>query len=185
MKHIFILLLPLLLSCNDAVKERKTKVEETNETNLTAKKPIQSSPQDTPAKEKSIPSSHRYLKKYTYPNLTAWGGLTMKYDEQEIKIIEAVQNAELGFGKIVYYLEQGEIQTIDYTVHQANWSAYEAKYGDEEIDESKMTYSDRKVTYSSRDIQTKKPDELQRLLNSGKEILEFIETENIDPTNRR
>ncbi len=188
MKDILIIVsVPFLLSCEESVSESKTVDAGKEETiNVPTQKVVETMIQDTiPTDSMTVHSSNDNLKTYAYPNLTAWGGLTLKYDKNELRIIEARQNAELGFRKKEYYLEHGEIEKIEFIIHQANWGAYEEKYGNEDFDESKMTYSDRKVTYNSHDIQTKKTDELEKLLSSGKQILNFIKTEKLDTANMR
>ena len=179
MKFILIIVsVPFLLSCEEFVMESKTVDAGKEESiNVNTEKIMGTVIRDTlPTESKTIHSSHENLKTYAYPNLTVWGGLKLKYDKNELKVIEARQNAELGFIKKIYYLEQGEIEKIEYVIHQANWGAYEEKYGKENFDESKMTFSDRKVIYNSHDIQTNKTDELEQLLSSGKQILNFIKT---------
>lgn len=118
--------------------------------------------------------STKKLKNVEYPDLTVWGGLTLKYDKNELKVIEALQNAELGFRKTVYYFDQDEITKIEYKVHQANWGEYETIYGEEEFDPSKMTYSDSKITYTSNDIRTMKSEELKELLENGQQIQNYL-----------
>lgn len=127
------------------------------------------------SKPKSIQNqSTEKLKIVECPNLTVWGGLTFKYDKTELKVIAALQNAELGFRKTVYYFNQDEITKIEYEVHQANWGEYETIYGKEEFDPSKMTYSDSKITYTSNDIRTLKSEELKELLQNGQQIQNFL-----------
>ena len=186
MKDILIIVsVSFLLSCEESITESNTVDSGKEEAiNVSTEKIVEPMPQDTiPTESKTIHASHDNLRTYAYPNLTAWGGLKLKYDKNELRVIEARQNAELGFRKKVYYLEHGEIEKIEYVIHQANWGAYEEKYGKEDFDESKMTYSDRKVIYNSHDFQTNKTDELEQLLSSGKQILNFIKTEKLDTAN--
>jgi hypothetical protein len=188
MKDILIIVsIPFLLSCEESVSESKTVSAGKEETiNVPTQKVVQTMIQDTiPSDSKTIHSSNDNLKKYAYPNLTAWGGLSLKYDKNELRIIEARQNAELGFREKEYYLENGEIVKIVFISHQANWGEYEEKYGKEDFDESKITYSDRKVIYNSHDIQTIKTDELEQLLSTGKQILNFIKTEKLHTANTK
>ncbi len=186
MKDILIIVSVLfLLSCEKSLSESKTVDAGKEETiNVPTQKVVETIIQDTiPSDNMTVHSSNDNLRTYAYHDLTTWGGLTLKYDKNELRIIEARQNAELGFRKKEYYLEHGEIEKIEFIIHQANWGAYEEKYGNEDFDESKMTYLNRKVTYNSHDIQTKKTDELEQLLSSGKQILNFIKTEKLDTAN--
>ena len=121
------------------------------------------------------------LREYFYPNLTAWGGLTLMYDEKDLKIIEAINNAEFGFRKVIYYIEDGSIKQIEYEIHDANWNEYD---NSKDFDESRMTYTDRKVIYDYNDIKTSQLEGLKRLIKEGIQILNFIKVEKIDISNK-
>lgn len=125
-------------------------------------------------------SNDNEISVYSYPNLTAWGGLTLIYEKNNLKTIEAKQSAELGFRKRVYCIKNYEIERIEYVIYQANWGAYEEQYGKEDFDETKMTYLEREIVYNKQEIQTSKTDELTELLDTGNQILSFIKTEKLD-----
>ncbi|WP_341906647.1 hypothetical protein [Fluviicola taffensis] len=184
---LIILFVAFLFSCKER-RKKNVPVDAGKEEviNVKTKKIRESISQDTTSTgSKTVHSTYNNLTTYSYPNLTIWGGLTLKYDANNLRIIEAKQNAELGFRKKEYYIEDGDIVKVEYVIHQADWGAYEEKYGKEDFDESKMTYSDRNITYSLYDIQTKKSDELEQLLSTGKQILNFIKTEKIDAYNTK
>jgi hypothetical protein len=122
---------------------------------------------------------------YNYPNLTAWGGLILKSFQGELKIIEATQNAELGFIKRIYYLQKNKIQKIEYIGHSAKWGKYEEDYPSDEYEwnPEKMTYSDTTfVIEASNDIDIKTHEKLKQ---EGIEIIEFIKKEKIVAVNNQ
>lgn len=173
-KNIIIISLFFLIACNQE-SERITNSIKTDTDQIENNNPKIQDASKTPEKN---------LKKYYYPDLTVWGGLTLSFDEKELKKIEARQNAELGYIEKVFYLNKGKFINIDFRSHSANWEGYFNKYGkDIEIEDSNMIYTDHFISYDSTDLKLNSTKELEDLIQEGEQILDFIETENIDSTN--
>lgn len=171
----------LITSCDTV--EAPTKIEQPNKTSFSEKDDINFDSNAFFVID-SI-NSNDSLRVYDYQNLTAWGGLTLKYLNGKLQSIETIQNAELGFTKKSFLIDNYEIIKVTYDGHHAEWEKYQEKYPEEEFEwnPSKMTYLDTSffVDYT---LNTNSKSNLEKeLKQEGKQIIQFIKEENINPDN--
>lgn len=174
----------LLTACIDSKKQANDSLS-SNQTLLESNKKQDSYKDSITSKQKELISLiHKNdLEIYDYPNLTVWGGLSIKSVDGELKVIEAIQNAELGFTKKIYYLQNEKIYRIEYIGHHAVWGKYKENYPSDKFDwnPKKMTYFDTSFVFETKnDTNVEKHN---KLILEGKKIIEFIKNEKIEATN--
>lgn len=126
------------------------------------------------------PYNRDSLTKYFHPSLTAWGGLTIWHDKNEIRIIEAKHSAELGYHKRIFYLNKGRIIRAEIEDHIADWQAFFDKYGENAaIEDSNMIYVDYNKVYDSIDASSRKSKDEEKIENEGNQILTFLIDEDL------
>lgn len=93
-----------------------------------------------------------------------------------LQTIETIENAELGFTKKIYSIDEDKIISIKYVGHHAEWGKYQEKYPKEEYEwnPSKMTYFDTSFTVNYALDTTTKSDLSNELKQNGKELIKFI-----------
>jgi hypothetical protein len=85
------------------------------------------------------------LVRISYPNMSGCGGGVDGYFlNNELVLIDAVYQAELGFSSQMLYIRQGEYLKLIYREYFAEWEKYYSKYPAVkfELDPKKMTYTD-------------------------------------------
>lgn len=126
------------------------------------------------------------LVKISYPSMSGCGGgVDGYYLKEDLVLIDATYNAELGFSSKTIYFEQDKFLKVVYREYFAEWEKYEEKYPPDkfEYDPTKMTFTDTvySITLSDSTIFHKKTDNkiistqlgqslIDRLLSCGQEM---------------
>ncbi len=182
--YIYLLIITFsLLGCGDL--ERNSKSVKSKDISISSKKEIQNCIDTVTKNNPQLILSKDSMQIYNYPNLTVWGGLSLKSINGKLKIVEATHRAELGFKKRVFHINDNEIQKIEYIGHHAEWSKYNENYPSEkyEWNTEKMTYSDTSFIVDLINKTNLEFIESEELIQEGLEILDFIKKEEITTGN--
>ena len=189
MRYLTILIVIILYSCNsepiieDEVKVIDNQIQEKEAVNAPVKfyAPIQID---------SIINKMEDVYLYEYPNLTRWGGISTFYYRDTLIKIETQNNAELGYVTQNYYVKNDSIIRIVQISKTPNWFEFEQNYPDLDAveNENKMNYRldtfgfNLKNNVRSFDASNTTMSEplSDNLVQSGYEVLEFIDTNSQD-----
>jgi hypothetical protein len=116
-------------------------------TNLTFEQTVKLTEPEIEKYAKSVDKlrAENKLVKISYPNMSGCGGgVDGYYLNENLVLIDATYNAELGFSSRAIYIDQDKFLKIIYREHFAEWGKYEEKYPHDkfEYDPTKMTYTD-------------------------------------------
>jgi hypothetical protein len=158
----------LLQSCADT-NPNSTNVDLYDTSQITIEEPI------------STIISKDSLQTFQYPNLTAWGGLKLQSLHGQLKRVETIQNAELGYTKKIFYIEYNELYKVYYEGHHAEWVRYEESYPPDQYEwnPDKMTYSDTSFTIEFKNKRSITFNNTETLKQEGLDLLKFIKDEKI------